>query len=294
MSEFTIEELKKLDQNQSKGREVAERLRQKQEQVAGLRKKQAELTRLTAVATRNETQIARLRQEVVEMKHKKVDMQKQITSERKEHFLEVQKLKKESMQKDRELNKAKKISDKKTLEAERAQQVAKTRLEQMNQLKHKYRDTEKRLRMQTVKRGVMTKAGLDPVMVGRRQPKKELAKRRNSTASDKENDINVDNLRDFFDQKVADVGRREALAEKLAKEWEEHLELSIRRDDITANSEDPDALESLECEIKYKEDRIRQLASRLGKRKREGDGNENPEDESFLFDGGFKNIVGSK
>jgi hypothetical protein len=177
------EELKKLDKNHSKGKELAERLRQKQEQVAALRKKQAELTRLTAVASRNESQISRLCNDVVEMKQKKVDLQKLITSERKTHFLEVQKLKKESMQKDRELNKVKKISDKKTMEAQKAQQVAKSRLEQMNRLKTKYRETDKRLRMQTVKRGVMRKAGLDPVMVGRRQSKTKAANKNNTISS---------------------------------------------------------------------------------------------------------------
>jgi hypothetical protein len=170
------EELKKLDKNHSKGKELAERLRQKQEQVAALRKKQAELTRLTAFASRNESQISRLCNDVVEMKQKKVDLQKLITSERKTHFLE-------SMQKDRELNKVKKISDKKTIEAQKAQQVAKSRLEQMNRLKTKYRETDKRLRIQTVKSDVMRKAGLDPVMVGRRQSKTKAADKNNTISS---------------------------------------------------------------------------------------------------------------
>jgi myosin heavy subunit len=297
-SETLSEELKKLDKNHSGGKELAERLRQKQEQVAGLKKKQAELTRLTAVASRNESQISRLCNDVSEMKQKKVDLQKQITSERKTHFLEVQKLKKESMQKDRELNKVKNISDKKALEAHKAQQVAKSRLEQMNRLKTKYIEADKRLRMQTMKRGVMRKAGLDPVMVGRRQSKTKAADKNNKTSREVKDDaINFDNLRDFFDQKVADVGRREALAEKLAQEWEDHLELSIQRDELLtqdAGGDPSDALESLDSQIKYKEDRIRQFASRLGKRQKELDEKKSQEEEPFLFDQGFTKIIGSK
>jgi hypothetical protein len=292
------EELKKLGNNHSSSKELAERLRMKQEQVAELKKKRAELSRLTSVASKNESQMAKLRNDVMGMKQKKIEMQKVITSERKSHAVEVQKLKKESMQKDREINKVKNNADKKTLEAERAQQMAKSRLEQMHQLKTRYRETEKRLRLQTVKRGVMTKAGLDPVMVGRRQPKNATSPvKKNRTPRSEKNDqaINVDNLRDFFDHKVADVSRMEALAEKLAQEWEEHLDLSVKRDEMAqeAAGEGSDSLQSLDSQIKYKEGRIRQLASRLGKRQKESDENP-PEEETFLFDKDFKQQIGSK
>lgn len=292
-TEKLSEELKLLDENHSSGKEVAERLKRKQQQLAELKKKKAELARLTSVASKNENQISKLHNEVVDMKQKKVELQKQITSERKSHAAEVQRLKKETIKKDKELNKVKKIKDQKTLEAQRAQQMAKSRLEQVNQLKTKYKETEKRLRMQTVKRGVMTKAGLDPVMVGRRP----LTKRPQST-SPSESDgksVNIDGLRDMFDQKVADVGRREALAEKLAQEWEEHLDLSSRRDELTQThkEESAEAVEALNSQIKYKEDRIRQLAVRLGKRQRDTE-DEVEDDEKFLFGSEFKKAIGSK
>lgn len=288
------EELKGLGQNHSGSKELAARLKEKQDQLNKLRRKQAELTRLTSVASRNEAQIAKLRNEVIEMKNQKANLQKQIMSERKSHAAQVQQLKKESMQKEKELNKVKKIKDQKSLEAQRAQQVAKTRLQQVTQLKAKYRESEKRLRMQTVKRGVMTKAGLDPVMLGRRQPKKARDST-NSQESIDEDTIDIDGLRDYFDQKVADVGRREALAEKLAQEWEEHLELASERDEMmqsdTADTEEH--LEALESKIKYKENRIRQLASRLGKRKREPN-DDSMSGEIYLFGETFNKITSSK
>jgi predicted nuclease with TOPRIM domain len=294
-TEKLIEELKKLDVGNSRSTELSERLKQKQEQVAELRRKQAELVRLTTVSSRNESQISKLRNEVFDMKQKKIDMQKQITAERKNHALEVQKLKKESMQKDRELNKVKRGLDQKTIEASKAQQVAKSRLDQMVQLKAKYKDTEKRLRMQTVKRGVMKKAGLDPVIVGRRQSRDTSKEDNKPSKGDSTDDgINFDSLRDFFDQKVADVGRRENLAEKLAQEWEEHLELTVQRDDLH-ESDDADrdtALKSMESQIKYREERIRQLASRLGKREQTRGTQESDGDDTFLFDEKFVQVVG--
>jgi predicted nuclease with TOPRIM domain len=290
-------ELSKLDKNHSGTRELADRLKKKQDQVAELKRKQAELTRLTTVASKNECQISKLSNEVSDMKHKKVELQKQMTAERKSHAIEVQKLKKASMQQQRELNKVKQMKDKKTMEAERAQQMAKTRLEQVYQLKNKYKESEKRLRILTVKRGVMSRAGLDPVMVGRRQSKNSLSKKSQS-ASDQQNEesINLDGLRDFFDQKVADVGRREALAEKLAQEWEEHLDLSSQREELELEQNVSDdvreSIESLDSRIKYKEERIRQLAARLGKPKK-GSENDSTDEEAFLFTNDFKKHIGS-
>lgn len=278
-------ELERLEKGHSGEEELKTKLQAKQDQVAQLRKKQAELSRLTSVATRNESQISKLRNEVNEMKHKKTDLQKQIMSERKHHSVEVQKLKKQTMQKERELYKVQRVSDKNAFEAERAKNMAKTRLEQLNQLKSKYRESEKSLRLQTLKRGVLSKAGFDPVMVGRRQSKNHLGKGSES--------LNVDSLRDFFDQKVADIGRKEALAEKLAQEWEEHLELSIRLEELQVMDESGEDLDTLNSQIKYKEDRIRQLASKLGKREN-GSDNSSRRDETFLFDQKFQEIVGSK
>jgi Tfp pilus assembly protein PilO len=284
-TEKLSQELDRLDKGHGSEEEMKTKLQAKRLEVAHLRKKQAELTRLTSVATRNESQISNLRNEVTEMKHKKTDLQKQIVSERKLHSVEVQQLKKQTMQKERELYKVQRASDRNALEAERAKNMAKTRLGHLTQLKSKYKESEKKLRLQTLKRGVMSKAGFDHVMVGRRQSRKRVEGR--------EEDVKVDSLRDFFDQKVADVARKEALAEKLAQEWEEHLELSIQREELQVIHGSSENLEALNSQIKYKEDRIRQLASKLGKRQNSSDHHSHG-DETFLFDQKFKQIVGSK
>ncbi len=291
------DELSKLDKDHHDTDELTDRLKQKQEQVAELRRKQAELTRLTTVASKNESQIAKLSHEVADMKHKKVELQKQITAERKSHAIEVQRLKKESMQQQRELIKVKQLKDQKAMEAEKAQLVAKVRLEQVFQLKSKYKESEKRLRILTVKRGVMSRAGLDPVLVGRRQSKTPARPKKGQSTSDQPNEdsINVDGIRDLFDQKVAEVGRREALAEKLAQEWEEHLDLSSQREELlqTGTADDKESIESLESRLKYKEERIRQLAARLGKPNKDA-AEVSKDEETFLFTKEFKKHVGSK
>mmetsp|Transcript_13532 Transcript_13532/g.31657 ORF Transcript_13532/g.31657 Transcript_13532/m.31657 type:complete len:1546 (-) Transcript_13532:1586-6223(-) len=293
-TEKLIEELKKLDAGHSKGKELSEKLKEKQAQVAQLKRKQAELSRLTNVASRNESQIARLKNEVQDMKHKKIDLQKQITSERKSHITEVRKMKKESGQKDRELNKAKREVNKKSQEASKAQKVAKVRLDQINQLKVKYKNTEKRLRMKTVKQGVLKKAGLEPVLFGRRQSRGADRQKRTKSL-DKDEGTDVDKLRDFFDQKVADVSRRENLAEKVAQEWEEHLELTIKKEECLRNDPDDqdESVPALDSAIKYREERIRQLASKLGKRDRR-DKQDSTSDETIIFNKEFTEMAGGE
>ena len=292
-SEKLAEELRQLGSGHGDSGALEERLRQKKEHIADLKKKQGELARLTSVASHNEQQVSKLRKEVVEMKHRKVTLQKQLKDERKTHMMEMQKLKNEVTQKDREIVKIKKASDQKAFEAEKAQQIAKARLEQMTQLKAKYKETEKSLRMQTVKRGVMEKAGLDPVIVGRRRTAQVSKPSKPST---EETNVDFDALRDFFDQKVADVGRREALAEKIAQEWEEHLELTLQKDEISKNDQEDlrEALTSINSQINYKEERIRQLASRLGKHQNASAEKVTSEFGYLLFDKSFEDVAGSK
>jgi hypothetical protein len=69
--------------------------------------------------------------------------------------------------------------------------------------------------------------------------------------------------------------------------------LSIQREELQVINGSSENLEALSSEIKYKEDRIRQLASKLGKRQNTSDHHSHG-DETFLFDQKFKEIVGSK
>jgi len=293
-TEKLVEELKKLDAGHSRGKELSLKLKEKQAQVAELKRKKAELSRLTNVASRNESQLARLKNDVQVMKHKKIDLQKQIGAERKDHMTEVKKMKKESMQKDRELNKARREVNKKSQEASKAQRIAKVRLDQMQQLKVKYKDTEKRLRMKTVKHGVLKKAGLEPVLFGRRQPRDAGDRKQRTKVANKE-ERTVDKLHEFFDRKVADLSRRENLAEKVAQEWEEHLELTIQKEESLQTDPDDqhESIQALDSAIKYREERIRQLASRLGKRDKR-DKQYPTGEETLIFNKEFTDIVGSE
>ena len=66
------------------------------------------------------------------------------------------------------------------------------------------------------------------------------------------------------------MGKIEESAEKLALEWEEHLQLQLEKDELVKRTESEnicydDDIESLELQIKFKQDRIRKLSSHLRK-----------------------------
>jgi len=164
------------------------------------------------------------------------------------------------------------------VQKKRVQDIAKSHADEVSQLRAKYQESKKKLRMQTLKRGVMERAGIDPVLVGRKvktsqkpgrtrvQSPPNSQDKRAYTSSD------IHQMRSFLDDKVAEISRKEATADKLAIEWEDHLELMTRKEHIvntTKNKKDSslnDELEALDFQIQYKESRIRQLASRLSAR----------------------------
>lgn len=274
-----LEEAQKAKAGGAKSQELKEKLREKEAHIATLRKKSVELRNLTNVSSRNAQELERLTKDVEEMKRRKVDMQKQLAAERKEHANHIKQLQKEAMQKEREIAKYKQITSRKEIEADKANRVAKSRLEELGVLRQKFKDTEKKLRVASVKRGVMEKAGLDPILVGIRDKGKH--------------NIDTNALRDLFDEKVAKVARKEAVVNKLAEEWEQHFQLTLERDEVAKNTSSED-LENIELQLKYKEDRIRNLAKRL---QREGsmDGstreNERSDNkDSFLFDAQFERV----
>lgn len=281
-------ELKKLEESNPQKKDLQHRLAKKEQHIAGLRQKKNELLSLTKVSSQNESQIIRLRNDVVSMKQKKVELQKQIAQERKHHVSEIKKLRKQAMQKERQASKYKKISDRNALQAENSQRMAKNRLEEVGQLRTKYKEAEKKLRMLTLKRGVMEKAGMDHVMVGRRQT---------TTKSTTKKGCNVDSIRDYLDARIAEVGRKEAIADKLALEWEEHLELVMQKDELVTRQGDSIAqedIDALDVQIQYKEGRIRQLANRLGKQPSISSDDRNAGQEMFLDERGFQSLCAGK
>jgi DNA repair exonuclease SbcCD ATPase subunit len=257
--------LQQLESAKTRGsaKGLQERLKEKDDHIASLREKQKELKNLTRVSSRNESEISRLQNDVTDMKRKRVGLQKELTSERKRHLDDVKQLQKLTSQKEREINKLQKLSNQREVQAKKAGQVAKARLDEINMLRAKNKESEKRLRMQSVKKGLMEKAGIDSVLVGQRPKRTGKTTRR----PPKSTGVDADALRALFDQKIAEVVRKETLADKLAEEWEEHYELTSRKQDLmtSSDSEAADDILSLSVNIKYKQDRIRQLAQRLGK-----------------------------
>ena len=198
--EFEFENLKRdLEQSISSkaGNDRIEALKMeiklKEERIENLRIKQRELQNLTKVSSRNTKHIADLKVELVSMKRQRVELQKQIARERKTHSNELKNLKKQAMKLDREATRLRQESDKKSKQIESAQRLAKTRLEEIGRVRSRYRDTEKKLRMYTLKKGVMARAGVDPILTG------------HNYSDEKRNKSHPDpnKLRKFFDEKVS-------------------------------------------------------------------------------------------
>ena len=262
-----IEDLEKMKSNKnSRAKNISQlqmSLEEKEKRISYLKRQQKELSRLTKVSTRNVAIIHRLQQEIAEMKRKKMDLQRQVINERKSHMQEIQRLKKEALFRDKEVSKWKQQSNKNSSVANNARRVAKSRLEDISKLRMKYKDAEKRLRKQTLKNGFLARAGVDSAMVGRKD------RSRNGNKSRDRRRLNVDQLRKFLDKRVTDIGKMEQTAEKIANEWEEHLELMYRKREIVDKSEEDgkeysEELDALAIQIKYKENRIRKLTRKLG------------------------------
>jgi len=138
---------------------------------------------------------------------------------------------------------------------------------------------------------MMERAGIDPVLIGHRG-KKSVSKpaqpsySRNDKRSHSSGEINK--MRNFLDDKIAEISRKEAAADKLAHEWEDHLELTNRKDQLVADSRGKrndstitDEIEALDFQITYKESRIRQLASKLANKSSRSNGSTS---QGFLHD----------
>ena len=293
-------------------------LDKKDHQLKKLRRRQTELTGLTMVPSRNEAILARLKSDIASMKRQKVDLQKQVSLERKAHLVELNKLKKDAIQQSRETAKWKAASKRQEGAAERARNAAKAHLGEVNKLRSRYRESEKKLRVATLKRGVMERVGLDPILTGRRnstakgsrpatapptsagvEPQQDKKSRRSQSSSiGTIDDIDVDRVRSFLDSKVSDVGEKEATAGKLAKEWEEHLELSTTRDRLLEEAKDnvggtdaiAEELEALMLQLRYREGRIKNLSKRLGNGRNSKKGEQASFSTMFLREKEFKDM----
>ena len=130
------------------------------------------------------------------------------------------------------------------------------------------RFARRRLRMQTLKRGVMKRAGLDSVILGKRG-----------------GDESSEHVRRWLGTRVEEVGKKEAAADKLALEWEERMELIAELE----GTREGEARAPLERRLAKKEARIRQLSRILGKDAKEG-----AKDVDLLMSEDFREVVGGK
>lgn len=277
----------------SANEELKVRLREKEKHIAVLRKKQKDFKSLSTASSRNALQITKMQNEVKAMKTMKVNLMKELREEKRKHSREVKTLKNAATQKEREMMKLQKISNRREMEAEKAKRVSKLQREELGQLKKKIRSHN------------LSKAGLDHVIVGRRESRNKNHSHSTNTAksrteSQSRSQINVDSLRDFFDKKVAKVSRTEALIDALAKESEEYIELETKIQEIGSSPDADDAsdeIEALTVQSQFKHDRIRQLAQRLGKKELSSNtGNHEvaSQSDSFLFDKEFSELCKGK
>ena len=283
------------------------KLQEKEEQIAALKRMQENFRKQTIAAEQKAADrgtLQQLQNDVKLMKRRKADLQKELASEKRNHAKDVNKLNQIVKQKDREINKLKMTSNRHEMEAEKAKMISKTRLEELAHLKKT---------LKTYKRS----AGLDPILVGRRQPRPNLQRSgssQSSTLDKTASTIDADLLRDFFDKKVAHVVRKEALVDKLAQEWEAYFELNTQLNELSntaaasaAEEEENDdeaeeALQTLEVQLRFQSDKIRKLARRLGNKSLSQESADdsslsnstNIEEDAFLFDKEFSDLCSGK
>lgn len=267
-----LQELMNVGTNTEDYKALQAELHAKENHIEHLRSRQQEISSLTQIASRNESVILRLNADITEMKKQKGDLQRKLAAERKEHQQSIQHFRKEAMIQEKDATKTKQELAKTMIQKERFQHIAKAHAEEISKLRGKYRDAEKKLRMKTLKKGVMERAGIDPVMLGRndnstKARKSELGRSPIEKKAHSSRDIHQ--FRSFLEEKVLEVSRKENTADKLAIEWENHLDLTKRKEGLLMESKEDgkahlmDEVEALDLQIQYKENRIRQLASRL-------------------------------
>lgn len=288
-------ELKKIEKDSQKYIELEELLRAKEKHIGQLKKRQNEVKGLTSIASRNEEVVKNLRTEIEEMKRKKASLEHQLIKERKEHAQMIQDLQKKANKQQISEQKMRRQLAATMAQKKKVQEIAKAHSEEIASLRTKYQNAEKKLRMQTLKRGMMERAGIDPVLVGRNDNKRQGSNKSRPTSRGKgEGRPNpagdIHRLRDILDEKILEISRKEAAADKLAHEWEDHLDLSNRKQQLLSENKGKrsdqvsDEIEALDFQIKYKESRIRQLASKLSQKSSKAEGSNKSMFQDSLID----------
>ena len=262
-------------------------LKDKEHQIAKLRNQKRELLNLTRIEKRNELHVGRLSSELQSMKKQRVDLQRRIDGERKHYREALQRARKEVAKGRREGEKWRYVAEKNKKDFEAAQRISKARLKEANRTRSKYREAEKRLRMQTLKSGVMARAGLDSIVLGKGGANPNLPK--------------AAVVRRWLDGMVSEVSKKEAAADKLALEWEERMDLIERRDKLLgeegSGAHEAEELEGVAHQLKFKERRIRHLSKMFGRGEPKDNGGEGGRGGAFkkmslLTGEDFKKVTG--
>jgi kinesin family protein 4/21/27 len=273
-------ELQKYSKNSKKYIDLEEALAKKEKYISRIKKRQVEIQSLTSVASKNEAVIFDLTNEISKMKIQRDDLQKQLLKERKTYTTMLRKMEKKSITQIQDLSKMREQLDTTLAQKHRVEDMARSRGVEIVKLRDQYKKSEKRLRMQTLKRGILERSGVDQIMIGR-YDKKPLTskttsyKMANNPISFSSNDIIK--MRKVLQDHVTELSKIESTADLLAKEFSDHLELCTRkasaleRRDHQDDLEIKDEIESLDFQIQYKESRIRKLAARLDRSKLEDD-----------------------
>lgn len=273
-------ELQKYSKNSKKYIDLEEALAKKEKYISRIKKRQVEIQSLTSVASKNEAVIFDLTSEISKMKIQRDDLQKQLLKERKTYTTMLRKMEKKSITQIQDLGKIREQLDTTLAQKHRVEEMARSRGEELAKLRDQYKNAEKRLRMQTLKRGILERSGVDQIMIGRYDKKSRSSKTTsyeltNNPIGFSSNDINK--MRKVLQEHVTELSKIESTADLLAKEFSDHLELCTRKasasekGDHQDDLEIKDEIESLDFQIQYKESRIRKLAARLDRSKLKDD-----------------------
>jgi hypothetical protein len=265
-------ELQKYSKNSKMYLDVEEALAKKEKYISKIKKRQVEMLSLTSVASRNEAVISDLTNQISKMKIQRDDLQKQLLNDRKNYNSALRQLERRSLAQTQDIGKIREQLDTTLAQKHRVEEIARSRGEEIVKLRDQYQNAEKRLRMQTLKRGMLERAGVDQIMVGRYGRKTLSSKPTSNHATLNQFDFSsndINKMRETLHKYITEISKMESTADVLAKEWEDHFELCTRKASASKDGdrdemEIKDEIESLDFQIQYKESRIRKLAARLG------------------------------
>uniref|UniRef100_A0A7S1BE93 Kinesin motor domain-containing protein n=1 Tax=Corethron hystrix TaxID=216773 RepID=A0A7S1BE93_9STRA len=265
-------------------------LNERTKALSALKKKYAGVAEFARASDRNVMHIKRLKEMITTMKRQKGDLQREIVAMRRAHSKELREAKKSLLVSGREVSKWKMTAAKKGSELENVLKISKARLEEIGRYRSRCSEIEKKKRRTAIKKQVMVNAGVDGVLVG-------------ENIKGKWRSVDMRKMREFLVKKVGEVRRREGVADRLAIEWEERIDIvdrlvelmerqEVNNDNTVAKGEDRDEVYALKMQLLYKEGMIRKLCERIGGRK--GGGGEDGGGDVDCTHGALGNILEGK